>query len=235
MNELLRLDYLEAMGITQYVARMPLPGACPSQVIHVETEQSISVTALFDDEDFSITKKSSTLPTSTPSNPTSVAATASNATTSTPATFQCQIAIWTVNDLLILADAPRLDNQQLTLLRNILHAIGRKDNLSDTRQFAWPLQQRKEKSLAAAQEHFQGLLDGGLLKTNGLRQILCFGDTVNALLHTTDFVSEKSTPEKHVQQYQDWPITHVCALHEMLSQPTRKADTWRTLQALIRS
>jgi hypothetical protein len=36
MNELLRLDYLEAMGITQYVARMPLPGACPSPVIHIE-------------------------------------------------------------------------------------------------------------------------------------------------------------------------------------------------------
>ena len=36
MNELLRLDYLEAMGITQYVARMPLPGAYPSPVIDIE-------------------------------------------------------------------------------------------------------------------------------------------------------------------------------------------------------
>ena len=235
MNELLRLDYLEAMGITQYVARMPLPGACPSPVIHVEAiasepEQPVSIAAMLD-ESFSVARKSST---SIPA-PFSKAATTESISSAAPTAFQCQIAIWTVNDLLILADAPRLDNSQLTLLRNILQAIGRKDNLSDAKQFSWPLPQRKEKNLLAAQEHFQGLLDGGLLKTNGLRQILCFGDTVSALLQTHDSATEKPALEKNVTQYQDWPVTSVCALHEMLAQPTRKADTWRALQVLIRS
>lgn len=231
MNELLRLNYLEAMGITQYVARMPLPGACPSPVINevvaTEHEQPASIAAMLD-ESFSAARKSS-ISTSRPAtiNP---AEQIESTSSTTPTTFQCQIAIWTVNDLLILADAPRLDNSQLTLLRNILLAIGRKDNLSDTKQFLWPLPQRKEKNLLAAQEHFQGLLDGGLLKASGLRQILCFGDTVSTLLHTNT-----SAPERNVRQYQDWPVTSVCALHEMLAQPARKADTWRALQVLVRS
>ena len=237
MNELLRLDYLEAMGITQYVARMPLPGACPSPVIHIEVvatkhEQPASIAAMLD-ESFSAARKSS-ISTSIPAtiNP---AEQIESTSSTTPTTFQCQIAIWTVNDLLILADAPRLDNSQLTLLRNILQAIGRTDNLSAAKQFAWPLPQRKEKNLLAAQEHFQGLLDGGLLKTNGLRQILCFGDTVSPLLHTDTPSPEKPALEKSVTQYQDWPVTSVCALYEMLAQPARKADTWRALQVLVRS
>ena len=179
------------------------------------------------DENFSAARKSSTsIPTPASKIAPQIESTSSAATTA----FQCQIAIWTVNDLLILADAPRLENSQLTLLRNILQAIGRTDNLSDAKQFSWPLPQRKDKNLLAAQEHFQGLLDGGLLKTNGLRQILCFGDTVSALLH-----ENTSTVENSVQQYQDWPVTGVCALHEMLSHPARKADTWRALQELVRS
>lgn len=53
MNELLRLDYLEAMGITQYVARMPLPGARLSPVIEIETvtveQQPARITELLDE------------------------------------------------------------------------------------------------------------------------------------------------------------------------------------------
>ncbi|HSC76385.1 MAG TPA: hypothetical protein VLB90_09145 [Pseudomonadales bacterium] len=222
MNESLRLDYLEAMGITQYVARMPLPGARPSPVIHIATmpEQPSRITELLD-EHIPAAKKlpaASSSPVSVPATPAPTLA----------VVFQCQIAIWTVADLLILADTPRFDNNQMTLLRNILQAIGRKETLSDAKQFSWPLPQRKDKSVQAAKEHFQGLLDGGLLQTNGLRQILCFGDSVSALLKSSEIESE------NVQQYQDWPVVTVCALHEMLTQPSRKAGTWRTLQTLIR-
>jgi hypothetical protein len=240
MDELLRLDYLEAMGITQYVAHTPLPGARPSPVIHVdtalsetvllETEHPASVTALFDD-DFSSAKKSPTPLTSILSISTSSISTASLSTTPSPAstsiTFQCQIAIWTVDDLLILADAPRMDNNQITLLRNILQAIGRTGNLSDVRQFSWPLAQRKEKHLSAARDHFQGLLDGGLLKNPGLRQILCFGENVLPLLATDLTIT--------LQQYQDWPIVTTCSLQDMIEQPGRKAHTWRVLQVLVRA
>lgn len=117
----------------------------------------------------------------------------------------------------------------MTLLRNILQAIGRMETLSDTRQFSWPLPQRKDKSVLAAKEHFQGLLDGGLLQTSGLRQILCFGDAITTLLGTGE------APTGNLQQYKDWPITSACALHEMLAEPAKKAGTWRSLQVLIRS
>jgi hypothetical protein len=227
MEELLRLDYLKAMGITQYVARMPLPGARPSPVIHMETpapSQPSRVSGLLDENATDSKKSPAPLP-QTPVLPTSSTGTSS---TAVPVVFQCQIAIWTVADLLILADAPRLDNNQMTLLRNILQAIGRTDALSDARQFSWPLPQRKDKNVVAAREHFQGLLDGGLLQTVGLRQILCFGDSIGALLSSND-------TESNLQQYQDWPVTTVCALHEMLAQPLRKADTWRALQVLVRN
>lgn len=229
MNESLRLDYLEAMGITQYVARTPLPGARPSPVIELEIaapEQPAKIAALIDT---ALPDKKN--PAAIPTKPLPVALDIPQASlpTTLPTAFHCQIAIWTVSDLLVLADAPRLDNSQLTLLRNILQAIGRTEKLSDVKQFSWPLPQRKDKSLMAAKEHFQGLLDGGLLQTSGLRQILCFGDSVSALLSTGE------TDPANLQQYQDWPIVTVCALHEMLAQPSRKADTWRTLQVLIRS
>lgn len=235
MNELLRLDYLDAMGITQYVARLPLPGARPSSVIHVEAEQAVSVTALFDEVDFSVSKKPvpqvvrQPAATASPSSPLSAA--------SIPATFQCQIAIWTVDDLLILADAPRIDNNQITLLRNILLATGRTGSLSDVRQFSWPLAQRKEKHLSAARDHFQGLLDGGLLKNPGLRQILCFGENVLPLLVTDGAVDSVADNPGSIslQQYQDWPILTTCNLQNMIEQPERKAHTWRVLQVLVRA
>lgn len=231
MDELLRLDYLEAMGITQYVARTPLPGARPSPVIELATsaqtaQQPARITTLIDVD--LPDKKSSPAIAARPIPVTPVSTTAA-APASLPTAFHCQIAIWTISDLLVLADAPRLDNSQLTLLRNILQAIGRTDNLSDVKQFSWPLPQRKDKSLVAAKEHFQGLLDGGLLQTSGLRQILCFGDSVSVLLTTGE------AEPANVQQYQDWPVVTVCALHEMLAQPARKADTWRKLQVLVRT
>jgi hypothetical protein len=239
MNELLRLDYLDAMGITQYVARKPLPGARPSPVIQLAVqspeqpapepqapEKSGRMTSLIGAD---LPDKKNSQATSAKPIPATPASITDAAPTSLPDTFHCQIAIWTVGDLLVLADAPRLDNSQLTLLRNILQAIGRTDNLSDVKQFSWPLPQRKDKSLLAAKEHFQGLLDGGLLQTSGLRQILCFGQSVITLLNTGD------TDTENMQQYRDWPVITVCALHEMLAQPSRKADTWRTLQVLVRT
>lgn len=163
---------------------------------------------------------------SRPAASTPVAATAnSEPATATTSSFQCQLALWIAGDLLVIADMPRLDNVQQTLLRNILQAIGRPDTLDNLRQYTWP--QGRDRSLHAAREHFQGMLDGGLLQTN-LRQVLCFGSAAATLLVTGDS-AEPAT------QYKDWPVTSVCALHDMLAQPARKADTWRTLQVLVRA
>jgi len=244
MDELLRLDYLEAMGITQYVARAPLPGALPSTIFNVEyteeifdqatspekPERSGRIAALFDDhQSYDIQENSKKSSEQTAKISISSNTESATATPTLVVAHQCQIAIWTIGELLIIADAQRFDNNQLTLLRNILQAIGIQDNLPDVKQFHWPLPQRKDKSLLAAREHFQGMLDGGPLKQPGLRQILCFGNAANTLLSHDDLPVATTQ-----QRYQDWPIINARSLHDMLAEPLRKADTWRALQELVR-
>ncbi len=240
MNEWLRLDYLEAMGVVQYAARFPLPNALSSPVIEIEEsfEDEIvaptanSARAAMPESLRSILEKETAL--LTPPQPQEKS-TAAPKTEITPAQttasplFRCQIAFWLIDDLLVIAETPRMDNKQLTLLRNILKAIGRPEQLANTHQFSWPLSQNKDKTLHAARDHFQGMLDGGALKNTAARQIICFGNTANTLLAHTDSGST------HTTQYRDWPIITVCALHEMLEQPSRKAETWRTLQILVRA
>jgi hypothetical protein len=244
MNELLRLEYLEAMGITQYVARAPLPGALPSTIFNIEYAEEIfeaaisseknerpgRITALFDDHqsDGNQPKDKKTIEETAKISSGSKTESAT-ATPTLAVAHQCQIAIWTIGELLIIADAPRLENKHLTLLRNILQAIGIQDNLPDVKQFHWPLPQRRDKSLLAAREHFQGMLDGGPLKQPGLRQILCFGNAANTLL-----IHDDSPHANSQQRYMDWPIINACSLHDMLADPLRKADTWRALQVLVR-
>lgn len=225
MNELLRLHYLDAMGISQYVARMPLPGACPSLSIPLEIPQE-NLTA-------PVTLLQKNL---VPEKP-AFQKPAYEKPAAMPATdiFQCQLAIWSVEDLLVIAEAPRLENSHLSLLRNILQAIGRKSDLPAVQQFVWPLPQRKDRSLQAARDHFQGLLDGGLLKQKidqkiPVRQILLFGKTTAALLQESPDVIQSGTLDYH-----SWPVLIVHSLHEMLQQPECKRDVWKALQVLLRA
>ncbi len=233
MNERLRLDYLDAMGIVQYAARFPLLGALPSPVVEYDEAESPATTSvqenirkIFSEEKpqsiFS-NKSSAETPETTPQKFVDSSKPDGNV-------FHCQVVLWLVDDLLILAETPRMDNQQLVLLRNILKAIGRTEQLANANQFSWPLSQHKDKGLAAARDHFQGMLDGGALKNSAVRQILCFGSNATTLLSNDD--SNHTTP---TVQYRDWPIIAVCALHDMLEQPAKKADTWRTLQVLVRA
>jgi hypothetical protein len=233
MNELLRLHYLDAMGITQYVARTPLPGAHPSPLITLERPQQKNAareSLLLENistEKPAVTAKRSSLQTQQ--------APVGKSQPTHSDIFQCQLAIWIVEDLLVLAEAPRLDNTQLSLLRNILQAIGRKTDLPPVRQFSWPIPQRKDRSLQAAREHFQGLLDGGLLKRHPdqkmpVRQIILFGKHIPALLQATEADSTDAS-----FNYHDWPVIVVSSLHEMLQQPALKRDVWKALQVLLRA
>ena len=235
MNERLRLNYLDAMGIVQYAARFPLLGALPSPEIEqddvfddaIETSASSANNAqqlrqLLDAE---ISRPQSPLASQHRITPQKTAASPQPIDNTV---FHCQIALWQVDDLLVLAETARMDNAQLTLLRNILKAIGRNEQLANASQFSWPLPQHRVKGLAAARDHFQGMLDGGVLKNTGARQILCFGSNAVSLLSNNDDISTPTT------QYRDWPIIAVCSLHEMLETPSKKADTWRTLQILVR-
>lgn len=236
MNEILRLQYLNAMGITQYVARKPLPAARPSPVIEITLpphnipEKNIAAhvtTALLQPREISSSPQQQTRDST--ERATSAIQPENNARTIPTDVFQCQIAIWAVEDILILADAPRLDNTQLALLRNILQAIGRSTELTGTQQFTWPLAQRKDKSLHAAREHFQGLLDGGFLQQKNLRQLLVFGKPAAALL------TETIEPFASQFNYQDWPVIVVHSLRDMLEQPEHKRDVWKALQVLLRA
>lgn len=234
MNERLRLNYLDAMGIVQYAARFPLLGALPSPEIEqddvfddaIETSASSANNAqqlrqLLDAE------------TAHPQSPPASRRRITPQKTAAPpqpidnTVFHCQIALWQVDDLLVLAETPRMDNTQLTLLRNILKAIGRTTQLANASQFSWPLPQHKDKSLSAARDHFQGMLDGGVLKNTTVRQILCFGSNVTQLPNNND-------GSINTAQYRDWPIIAACTLNAMLETPSKKADTWRTLQILVR-
>ncbi len=241
MNERLRLDYLDAMGIVQYAARFSLPNALPSPVIEIADwadEEEITPTAnnltaqnasaaMPESIRSLLEKEAASLAPAQPSEKT-FAHTRKETATAAPL-FRCQTAYWLIDDLLVIAETPRMDNPQLTLLRNILKAIGRSEQLANAQQFSWPLSQNKDKTLAAARDHFQGMIDGGALKNTAARQIICFGNTANTLLTQTDSDSTQTT------QYRDWPIIAVCALHEMLAEPSRKADTWRALQVLVRA
>ncbi len=238
MGEALRLAYLDAMGITQYVARTPLPGARPSplpQPIPDEDETETATGTLSRLSDLLDVQALRTrperdalvLPSAKAVDPIDAAYNTPTASRSAQPVFQCRLALWTTGDLLVIADAPRLENSHLNLLRNILHAIGRTQPLSEVTQFTWPIPQRKDKGMEAARDHFQGLLDGGLLQRPGLRQLLCLGDMAAPLLSSGD--SDSTSP----LQYQHWPVIQVCALHDMLTEPMRKADTWRTLKILV--
>ncbi|MEZ5436082.1 MAG: hypothetical protein R3E67_05935 [Pseudomonadales bacterium] len=236
MDERLRLDYLDAMGIVQYAARFPLAGALPSPIVEHEddtddAEQTTTATTpqhirqLLDEKTSTPTtaaKRNIKEPTP-PTQPN-----ASPSKTEQPV-FHCHIALWKVDDLLVLAETPRTDKAQLVLLSNILKAIGRSEQLTNANQFSWPLPQHKDKTVSAARDHFQGMLDGGVLKNAAVRQILCFGNNISALLHSE--LEEKTT----VTQYRDWPVTTACSLNAMLETPANKADTWRALQILVRT
>ncbi len=245
MNELARLQYLDAMGITQYVARAPLPGARPSPLLNIawpqpEKENPVDVLESVEVLRANVSPAQHTTIMSTPEKftPENPAPEKPAPEKSAPqkntdhSVFQCQIAIWSADDLLILADCTRMDNPLLTLLRNILAAIGRTTELSPAQSFNWPITQRKEKNHHAAREHFQGLLDAGPLKKSGLRQILVFGEQSLSLLGSDN---PRASIANTSNSYHDWPVIATDSLQHLLETPASKRATWKSLQVLLRA
>jgi hypothetical protein len=246
MHPLLRLEYLDNMGIIQYVARTQLPGAMPSTYLVIEPLESSTDISLLAD----------TMPSQPDSNPLLAPSLAQTfSTTSQPKTmsdisstilpiknqrnikdvYQCQIAYWRVNDLLILADMPRLDNGQLSLLNDILFAIKR-DKVATPDAFRWPPHNATDPSLSAARDYFQGMLEGGILKKHPIRQILIFGKAPIQLLNenteaSTDITDTDPTPDR----FQNWPIITLDNLRSMIDAPSSKAAAWKKLAVLAAS
>ncbi len=238
MDPLVRLHYLDNLGVTQYVAHARLPGAKVSPVLerpHAEVRPPSSImpdlTKAFTNPitHNNASKVTTGTPTDSAGAPRTVPpATAENASTSN--IFTCQIVYWCVQDLLIIADMPRLDNPQIALLNDMLFAIKR-DRVPSPNAFQWPLGKMPDRSLNAARDYFQGMLEGGILKQSNLRQILVFGAHALQLLDG-EAIQENTASSK---RYLDWPLVVMPELRVMLLQPICKKDSWKQLLPLVPS
>lgn len=249
MHPLLRLQYLDNMSIIQYVARTPLQGAMPSKHLIIAPLESPADSILPDDK----------IPSHPDSNPLAAPSLAQTITTTPPPktvssiastilpiknqrnikdVFQCQIAYWHVNDLLILADMPRLDNAQLSLLNDMLFAIKR-EKVATPDAFRWPPHNTQDASftdasLSAARDYFQGMLEGGILKKNTVRQILIFGKAPIQLLNENAETSPDITgTDAALDRFQNWPIITLDNLRSMVDTPSSKAVAWKKLALLV--
>lgn len=243
MDPLRRLHYLEVTGITQYVARTRLPGAKPSPVLErprttvtaetpetlialPETQPKPTASTLLAAAKNSIPDAGNTVAPVYPA-----AASAQRTVAQPPATktaFQCQLAFWCVNDLLVLADMPRLENTHVALLNDILFAIQR-DKVAAPEAFQWPSGKIKDSSLTAARDYFQGMLEAGLLQKGNVRQILAFGDDAAQLLQQVTHTEQETLAER----FHDWPLVILPALHAMIETPANKARAWKQLSPLV--
>lgn len=228
MDDARRLAYLDAIGITRYVARRPLPGAKPSPEPAAPAHPATQRSEAEPSPAIALTTGPAFNRAPTAAAPTAVLEKRHGTPGVPTGVHHCQIAIWLIGELLLLADAPQLDNTQLNLLRNLLRALGRPDTLPDVHQFHWPLPQRKDKSLDAARDHFQGMLDGGFLQDTTIRHILCLGNAAAVLL------DEGSGTSTDLHTYRERPVTMIASLQQMLREPERKRDAWPRLQPLVR-
>ena len=237
MDAVLRLRYLDALGITQYVARAPLTGAKPSVLLDLLPvslpPDTQNIPAAHSSTPGLLESIAATTPGSglarNPDDTESTLPAGNSLPARTPVIserFQCQLAYWHIEDLLILADMPRLDKSCLLILNDILFSIQR-EKPSAPEAFHWPIEKVAEISLHSAQEYFQGLLDTGLLKRGGLRQILLFGHSPLQLLGLDD-------SSMYGDRYQDWPVIALPSLRHMLEHPASKADAWKKLLPLVK-
>lgn len=232
MDPALRLRYLEAMGIPQLVARVPMPGAKPSQRIELvavpaaaETEQisappePVATRASLAD---ALTAPATTARTvSDQRTPPTTAVTPNTASPShaTTTPFTCQCAIWRIGQWLVLTDTSQFDSTANALLNNILFALGEDaSKLGVSADFHWPMARVADTSQHAAIDYLQGYLEGGALSQDTVQQILVLGHVTASLL-----------PETGPGRYGNWPLTILPDLHSMLTSPTNKAIAWRAL------
>lgn len=227
-REGLRQQYLGVLGITQYIARQPLAGARPSVSLAALLAPTAAPAEPLAPErpaparaPITVEPAPAARPAPATAAPARPAASPANATA-----FQCQLALWSLDDLLLIAETARLSPAQLALLGDLSLALGR-PSPSSPEQYSWPLPQRRERSLPAARDHFQGWLEGGLLARPGLRQLVLFGDAPRTLLATGGETEASS-------RYHDWPLACLPALQALLDTPSLKPAAWRLLQPLAR-
>lgn len=160
-----------------------------------------------------------------------------------PSQLTFRLACWQVsNELLVLdslAPGERPDARRVALLGNILKAIGQQPDLLPPSEFLdWPLSSGADSSLAGAKISIHTFLQGRLSQSP-FRWVLAMGDAaIQCLSPENQGVSSDSNMENLASKRQRFPllpgVTALCVpgLGDMLSDPSTKALTWKTLQLL---
>jgi hypothetical protein len=219
MDAVLRLRYLKAMGIPQFVARMPLPGAHPSTLLALDVpDEYLPPTAAPDATPTPVSISPKQPEISAPAPPQRVN------TKQREEVFNYQAAIWQTGDILIIADMPVFDNRTLSLLNDILKSIQR-DQANSPDAFQWPMPNGMGgDTFSAARDYLQGYLEGGILRRHTIQQILTFGQTACMLLSEGDSA-----------RFGDWPLVRLPAISNMMSNPNEKSAAWKTLSTLSKT
>ena len=153
-----------------------------------------------------------------------------------------RLACWQVSDQLLVLDSlepgERPDARRVTLLGNILKAIGQQPDLLPPTEFLdWPLSSGADASLDGAKISIHTFLQGRMT-LSPFRWVLAMGDAAILSLAPEVLLDNRNTNESSLQG-QSFPlfdkVSVLCVpgLAQMLAEPASKALTWKTLQGLL--
>ncbi|MEH6638227.1 MAG: hypothetical protein V7717_03010 [Porticoccaceae bacterium] len=153
-----------------------------------------------------------------------------------------RLACWQVSDQLLVLDSlqpgERPDARRVTLLGNILKAIGQQPDMLPATEFLdWPLSSGADASLDGARISIHTFLQGRMT-LSPFRWVLAMGDAAILSLAPEDLLDNKN-PNKSSLQGQSFPlfdkVSVLCVpgLEQMLVEPASKALAWATLQSLL--
>lgn len=153
-----------------------------------------------------------------------------------------RLACWHVSDQLLVLDSlepgERPDARRVTLLGNILKAIGQQPDLLPPTEFLdWPLSSGADASLDGARISIHTFLQGRMT-LSPFRWVLAMGEAAILSLAPEVLLDNRNTNESSLQG-QSFPlfdkVSVLCVpgLAQMLAEPTSKELTWKTLQCLL--
>lgn len=225
MNELQRQAYIKALGVTPWVAAVPLPGAAETPLLEWPEVAAPAAAQLAPESEAA----SQVAPISLPTEPTRQAPVHQTAPIAEPQTerkaspsTQLTLQAHQVGDVWVIAEqedasAPDLSREALQLLQNLLAIFpGQRKSV---RKFLWPL------SDVAMDDAALGKTFHSFTRGLGGKILLCVSEqSCSACLNAPRFAlhSEDNSPA----------ILPVSSLQEMLQNPVeQKRRTWQAMLA----
>lgn len=240
MNELQRQAYLQALGVTPWVAQQPLPGAKASELLEwpehsapVESEaapaqgqpaptqqSSAPAEQAPPPADLSAMLKSSpSAPAQADAPRTESPAAQTTAEAASPAVAPLTLQLASVGDVVLAVEqsdpgAPELGREAQQLFANLLKVFrGQSRRLN---RFTWPMLDQPDDALAMTFQHFAAHLRGAS------KVLLCVSDDNAARL--------AAGPRYQRQQWGEQTVLAVSSLEEMLAEPqAHKARSWQAM------